>query len=118
MSLADRLRTRGINNPGGFLAWAVGAGHHGPLDGILDRDLDVLVAEYRQAIGLSAPRRRMDPETAHRMVEEGAQRHRDRLAVERVVEQVLRRAARQARSQHPYCLQCTPRIPCYRHEGD
>jgi hypothetical protein len=122
MSLADRLRARGITDPGGFALWAHGAGHHGPLDGILDRDLDTLVQEYRQMVGLPAGVRGlrptgMDPATAHRMVEEGAQRHRDRQLLERVVEQVVRQAARQARSQHPYCWRCTPRIPCYQHGG-
>lgn len=51
MSLADRLRARGVDNPGSFLAWAIGAGHHGPLDGIFDRDLGRRLHELAERYG-------------------------------------------------------------------
>jgi hypothetical protein len=113
--LADRLRARGVADVAAFLAWTQGQ-TPAPVAGTSDRSLDDIIGEYRQAIGQPAGRR-MDPATAHRMVAEGAQRHRDRMLLERVVGQVVREAARAARSQWEHCYQCTPRIPCHKHEG-
>ena len=53
-ALADRLRARG-HDPGSFLCWALGT-YSGPLDGILDRDLDELVGQYRSVVGHPATR--------------------------------------------------------------
>jgi hypothetical protein len=52
-ALADRLRRRGVD-PGPLVAWAVGAGYVGPLDGLTDHTLDGLVASYRDAVGAPA----------------------------------------------------------------
>jgi uncharacterized protein YjiS (DUF1127 family) len=124
-ALDGRLRARGVD-PAAFrvwaqpAAWAQAAGYRASLERLDDRELDGLIATYRQTVG--SPTRRppashMTPEQAHRMVEEGAQRHRDRLALEQVARQVISRAAQRARSQHPFCGRCTPLVPCHQHGG-
>jgi hypothetical protein len=74
-------------------------------------------ATAKATLGRGLAPQPMTPELAARMVEEGAQRHRDRMLLERVARQVIREAARQGRSQWRTCTYCTPRVPCYRHEG-
>jgi len=113
--LGDRLRARGVD-PAAFLSWAQSQASAASV-GSSDRTLDDIISEYRSAVGAGRPRSTMTPELAHRLFEEGTQRHRDRLLVERVTRQVVREAARAARSQWQHCNQCTPRVPCYRHEG-
>lgn len=125
MSLADRLQARGVD-PTAFCAWAQpaawaqAAGVGAPLEHLDDRELDGLIATYRQAVGSPTrrpPASRMTLQEAERINTAGAQRHRDRMLLERVVAQVVRQAARRAQSQWQHCYQCTPRVPCYRHGG-
>ena len=117
-ALGDRLRARGIDNPGGFIAWCLGVGYRDPLEACSDRDLDARVHEYRLLVGSTRPSpSSMTLEQARRMNAEGAQRHRDRMQLERVARKVIASEARAARSQWETCLRCTPRVPCYRHEG-
>jgi hypothetical protein len=113
VSLADRLRARGVVDVGGFLAWAQSQAPV-PLDGSTDRTLDSVVAEYRQAIGQPAGRR-MDPATAHRLFEEGAARHRARLLAERVVREVIAERLRTPTLSET-CPKCSATQRCWEHE--
>jgi hypothetical protein len=69
-ALADRIRRRG-HDPGSFLAWSLGLSS-GPLDGIGDADLDVLVDQYRAVVGHPATRQpaTLTPDLARRLVVE------------------------------------------------
>jgi hypothetical protein len=63
-ALGDRLRRRAVD-PGSFLGWAQGAGYLDPLDRCSDRDLDGIVAEYRNSVGrLGGGRAGQDPAAA------------------------------------------------------
>jgi hypothetical protein len=62
-----------------------------------------------------APRRRMDPALAHRMVEEGAARHRARILAERVVREVIAERLRTPTLSET-CPECSATQRCWEHE--
>ncbi len=111
-----------------FHRWLDRAGYHDTLDRLSDEALAGRVASFAEtttgsaSLALACPTpppppatgRRMDPATAHRMVEEGAARHRARLLAEQVAREVIAERLRTPRLSE-VCPKCTTQTRCWEH---